>query len=364
MTAKIKTRATTGNRHKPKNVSKHAFEKVYWPYIPVVLITGLLLSFSAQTGALQAAIRNHGAKVLAYATSMSVSGLLADTNTARAQNGVAALNLNAQLDAAAQASANDMAARNYWSHNTPEGNPPWIWVTDQGYAYQKLGQNLAAGFSDEQATIDGWMASPPHRENLLDPAFVDVGFGFANNPDYTSAGGGPMTIVVAFYGEPAGSSAPPAASITPAAPASSPPSSSTPAASSPATAAPSSGSPPTVANSSPSSAGSPKTSQPVKKPAAVPATTQTDTGGITLAYKTSRAQLAFVNMPAATFATGLATFGVVAALGLWVSRHLLMLRRALVYSESFVISHPLMDVGLLTIAALSYLLTQTAGLIK
>src|SRR5438132_3215953 len=71
-----------------------------------------------------------------------------------------------------------------------------------GYLYQKLGENLAAGFSDEQSTVNGWMASPPHRENLLDSAFSDVGFGFANNPDYTSAGGGPMTIVVAFYGNP------------------------------------------------------------------------------------------------------------------------------------------------------------------
>src|SRR5581483_90293 len=116
MTAKIKTHTNPGSRHKPKSVSRQAFEKVYWPYIPVVLAVGVLLNFSAQAGALQSLVRNHSAKVLAYATSMSVSGLLADTNTARAQNGVAALNLNSQLDAAAQASANDMATRNYWSH--------------------------------------------------------------------------------------------------------------------------------------------------------------------------------------------------------------------------------------------------------
>jgi hypothetical protein len=83
-----------------------------------------------------------------------------------------------------------------------------------------------------------------------------------------------------------------------------------------------------------------------------------------LGLQTSRAQVAFAKLPVSSFATGLATFGVIAAIGLWVSRHLLNLRRALMYSEAFAISHPLMDVGLLTIAALSYLLSQTAGLIQ
>ena len=62
---------------------------------------------------------------------MQISALLADSNSARAANGVGALAINGELNAAAQAQANDMAARNYWSHNTPEGqSPPWIWVTD------------------------------------------------------------------------------------------------------------------------------------------------------------------------------------------------------------------------------------------
>jgi hypothetical protein len=357
MTAKIKTRSRLGrsrHQHKPKGVSTHAFEKVYWPYIPVLIVVGILLTFSGQSGALQAAVRHHGGKVLAYSTSMSVSGLLTDTNNARSSNGVTSLNLNDQLDAAAQANANDMAARNYWSHNTPEGNPPWVWVTDQGYAYQKLGQNLAAGFNDEQSTINGWMASPPHRENLLDPSFSDVGFGFANNPNYTSASGGPMTIIVAFYGAPAATTPAPAATptvgnATPAAPTNSAPPTNTPA--------PTASTPAALVQSAPA-ASSKKATTPA------PTTTQTPTSGVTLGLQTSRAQVAFAKLPFSSFATGLATFGIVAAIGLWVSRHLLNLRRALVHGEAFVISHPLMDVGLLTIAALSYLLSQTAGLIQ
>ena len=358
MTAKIKSVGLRGSdhyKHKPRGMSDRVFAKVYWPYLPLVLIAGALLSFGAQAGALQAAVSKHHSKVLDYATSMTLSGLLADSNTARAQNGIAALALNSQLDAAAQAQANDMAARNYWSHNTPEGQPPWIWVSAQGYSYQKLGQNLATGFSDEQSTIDGWMASPPHRENLLDPAFTDVGFGSANNPNYTSAGGGPMTIVVAFYGEPQSSA--PAPSTVPAAPVSSPPASPTSSTPAPAASTP-------AAGASPTPAATTKTTSKSAASTVKPETTDnTSNHGVTLAYRTSRAQIAFAHLPQSSFATSLAVLATFAAIGLWVSQHLLALRRVFVHGESFVIRHPLMEVGLLTIAAVSFMMSQTAGFI-
>jgi hypothetical protein len=357
MPAKIKSHARKNvhrRSHKPRGISDHAFKKVYWPYLPVVLIISVLLSLSVQSGALMALVRNPDGKVLAYATSMSVSGLLSSTNVARAQNGVAALSLNNQLDAAAQAKANDMASRNYWSHNTPEGNPPWVFVTNQGYSYQKLGENLATGFNDEQSTINGWMNSPPHKENLLDTAFTEVGFGYANNPNYTSAGGGPMTIVVAFYGKPQvlsqQTSAPPVASTSP--PASSAPPKSTPApAPQPEAQLPASAATPTAQTPQPSS----------KTP---PATTQNSALSSDLAAKSSRAQLVLGSGSLAKFGTSLAILAALAAIGVWLSRHAFAVRRALAYSETFAIRHPLMDIGLLVIAALSFLLTQTAGLIQ
>ncbi len=354
MSAKIKSHPRSNRyRHapKPRGVSTHEFKKVYWPYLPVVLIITILLTVSSQTGALTSLVRHPDGKVLSYATSMSVSGLLTDTNVARAQNGVAALGLNDKLDAAAQTKANDMASRNYWSHNTPEGNPPWIFVTNQGYSYQKLGENLAAGFSDEQSTINGWMNSPPHRENLLDSEFSEVGFGYANNSNYTSAGGGPMTIIVAFYGKPQvlaqQTTAPPAASTSP------PASSSAPTAESEAAQ-------PSASQSTPAE------TQDTAKPSSAtpPATTQNVIKSADLAAKSSRAQLALGSLPLAKFGTTLAVVAGVAAIGLWLSRHALGIRRALAYSEAFAIRHPLMDLGLLIIAALSFLLTQTAGLIQ
>lgn len=316
MTAKIKSSRTNHERHKPRGLSDRAFEKVYWPYLPLILIMVFLVGISFQSGALQAAWAKHQGKVLSYASSMSISGLLEDTNSDRSANGAAPLTLNDQLARAAQAKANDMVSRNYWSHNTPDGNEPWVFVTDQGYSYQKLGENLATGFSSELATVNAWMASPHHRENLLDPDFTQVGFGYANSTNYSAAGGGPMTVVVAFYGRPAS-----AAAVLQG-----------------------SGNSPTkieVANSNAPSSVLANESAP-----------------------TSRVQLALAKLPFSNLLTGITLVAVGLAAGLWIGRHLLAVRRAWRRSEKWALSHPLFDIGLLIITALLLILHQTAGFVR
>jgi hypothetical protein len=346
--AKIK-RSGTDHKTKPKNINKRAFERVYWPYIPIIIAISLLLGVSINSGNLEAYMRHPGGRVLAYSTSMSIGGLLADTNNSRAANGVASLSLNAKLDAAAQACADDMAARDYWSHYTPEGNPPWIWVSAQGYAYQKLGQNLATGFSDEQATIDGWMNSPPHRENLLDPSFTEVGFGYANNPNYTAAGGGPMTIVVAFYGQPQV-----LAANTPAATApTSTPSQSTPAASTPVS---------QPQQTTPAATQPPPAKQETKTKSQ-PAATSTPKSSLPAPVTQTRLQIALANSKLAPAAGG-AIFLALVLLAFWAARHMRAIHRFFIKGESYAIRHPLTDLGLLIIAGLLFILSQTAGLIQ
>src|SRR5690606_3424397 len=115
-------------------------------------------------------------------------------------NGKAALSLNDKLNAAAQAKAEDMKARNYWSHNTPDGQEPWVFFDAQGYIYKKAGENLAYGFATSTETVTGWMNSPSHKANLLDGAFTEVGFGFANSENFVSTGN--ETIIVAMYAQP------------------------------------------------------------------------------------------------------------------------------------------------------------------
>ncbi len=180
-----------GARSKPKDLHKRE-HKHYFPYIPVLLIAAIF------TVSLMQPLRAMG--VLSYATEMSHSNLLAVTNNRRNANGASTLTINSKLNQAAQAKANDMVKRDYWSHNTPDGEEPWIFFDAAGYLYQKAGENLAYGFSSSDATVTGWMNSPSHRDNLLDVSFTEVGFGFANSQNFNDSGN--QTVVVAMYGRP------------------------------------------------------------------------------------------------------------------------------------------------------------------
>jgi hypothetical protein len=308
MAAKIKSQTHHRHKHKPKGINKHAFEKVYWPYIPFLAVALILLITSARSGLASAWFKNPKA-VLSYATSVNDQDLLSDTNQARQSAGQKTLKLNAELTKAAQAKANDMALRNYWSHNTPAGNPPWTFVTATGYTYQKLGENLAAGFADSQSTIDGWLASPEHKENMLDSGYSEAGFGFANNPNYTSTGNsGPMTIVVAFYGTPETS----AISLD------------------------------KNSNSVLALAASDLSSQP---PASA-----------------SRAQLALAGLPLAKYSTMIASLSIFALAALWLHRHAMAMRRAFVSGERFMITHPLTDaVFVALLAFIFFIFSRSAG---
>src|SRR5262245_27999830 len=105
-------------RHGQHHSHSGHYLRTYWPYLPQTAIVAAGLIFSSLWGAIQ----QH---VLGYATDVTVSGLLGGTNNQRASNGLGGLHLNDKLNQAAQAKANDMVARNYWSHDTPDGNPPW-----------------------------------------------------------------------------------------------------------------------------------------------------------------------------------------------------------------------------------------------
>lgn len=144
---------------------------------------------------------NSRAGVLGIMTDdLSPSSLLADTNAQRTGAGDQALALNNQLSAAAQQKANDMVARNYWSHTTPDGKQPWQFIGAAGYKYQVAGENLAYGFATGSDTVLAWMHSPTHRANVLNSAYTDVGFGIAHAASYQ--GNTDETVVVAMYAAP------------------------------------------------------------------------------------------------------------------------------------------------------------------
>jgi len=98
------------------------------------------------------------------------------TNYYREENDIAELNINQLLMEAAEAKLNDMFQKQYFAHISPEGDDAGIILKEIGYDYLVVGENLARGyFKDSKDLVDGWMKSPDHRENILNPKFREIG---------------------------------------------------------------------------------------------------------------------------------------------------------------------------------------------
>lgn len=337
-------------RHAKHQKQSRHFLKVYAPYLPLLITVtiGLVIgNFS---------IPNIGHKnnVLAYATSMSINDLLSSTNTQRISNGSGTLTLNSQLNQAAQSKANDMVNRNYWSHNTPEGNPPWIFFDQAGYLYSKAGENLAYGFDTSADTVAGWMNSPPHKDNLLDISFTDVGFGFAQSADFNNDGAN--TVVVAMYGQPkvegATSPTPPPVALTqptPPAP--------------PATIA-QKPSPPPILPPQPSQETPPEASQPQPTTETKPEPVNTLATIVQQPNTQKISKIQALTNGAAPWAASVASMFSVFGLAILASKHGIAMRHMIVRGERYIIHHALFDITVISMVVVSFMLTQTAGIIR
>jgi uncharacterized protein YkwD len=105
--------------------------------------------------------------------------MLAIVNAARLVEGRQPLILDPQLNTAAQAHAQDMLARTYYSHETPEGSLPRQRVTAAGVSADVVGENLAAGQTSVENVMEAWLHSSDHRRNILEPRFTHLGVGIA-----------------------------------------------------------------------------------------------------------------------------------------------------------------------------------------
>lgn len=129
-----------------------------------------------------------------------ISAILVDlANGDRVSNGLPLLDMSPALVAAAQAKANDMAAKSYFSHVSPEGLDPWHWFEEAGYAFAYAGENLAIDFSDSTDVERAWMNSQTHRENILGAHYTQIGIATAQG----MYEGRPTTFVVQEFGTPA-----------------------------------------------------------------------------------------------------------------------------------------------------------------
>lgn len=124
--------------------------------------------------------------------------ILAQVNAARQASGAGGLSLNARLMAAALRHSQDMAAGGFASHTGSDGSTLTQRADRAGYVYRSLGENVLMRPDQNPAgAFDQWWNSPPHRANLLNPDFTEVGVAFAVAADgshyYTMLLGTPLS---------------------------------------------------------------------------------------------------------------------------------------------------------------------------
>jgi len=93
----------------------------------------------------------------------------------------APLTANAKLTQVAHAYARDMATFGYMDHTGRDGSSPAARITRSGYRWREVGENLASGVMTADEVVAGWLASPEHCANLMDPLYREMGVAFAVN---------------------------------------------------------------------------------------------------------------------------------------------------------------------------------------
>jgi uncharacterized protein YkwD len=89
------------------------------------------------------------------------------------------ITLSGTLANVALGHASDMAEKNYFEHVDPAGQSPADRVRAVGYSEKLVGENIAYGPKSVDEVVQGWLDSPGHCENIMDPRFVEMGIGLA-----------------------------------------------------------------------------------------------------------------------------------------------------------------------------------------
>lgn len=127
----------------------------------------------------------HPPQLIARSQGNSSRQLLSLINAERQKVGAPPLRINAKLTQAALGHSQDMASRNFFSHTGSNGSESWNRISARGYNAITDAENIAAGQSTSAAVIQTWLNSPPHKQNMLNPQYTEVGFGYAYNSQST-----------------------------------------------------------------------------------------------------------------------------------------------------------------------------------
>jgi uncharacterized protein YkwD len=134
-------------------------------------------------------------------------GVLEQLNEIRAAHHLVPLTPSPDLGAAAALHSRDMLANGFFDHNSADGQVFWkriqAFYPEAGFSYWSVAENLfwTSGPASATASMKAWMASPPHRANILNPAWREIGISSITSADAPGTfGNRDATVITTDFG--------------------------------------------------------------------------------------------------------------------------------------------------------------------
>ncbi len=150
----LQTKRRFGEHHKKTKI----YHKIYWPYLPLLIIAGLLV-----IGGFNIVLKN--------GTNFTNKQLVAEINNARISKQYQPIRINPDLDNLARVLIDQLKNTN---SNKALGQVALNLRHTQS-TYSDYGLNLAYGFKNNNYIVNGWLINSPDRQNILNPDYSQIG---------------------------------------------------------------------------------------------------------------------------------------------------------------------------------------------
>ncbi|MDG5799248.1 CAP domain-containing protein [Marinilabiliaceae bacterium ANBcel2] len=97
---------------------------------------------------------------------------------------VAPLKWDDKLSVAAFIHAEDMMANDFFSHEGSDGSSVGDRVEKVEFDWRAVGENVAYNYDDEKLAVEGWLDSPGHCTNIMNPEFTHMGVAVSSDGKY------------------------------------------------------------------------------------------------------------------------------------------------------------------------------------
>jgi len=144
---------------------------------PLILVVLLLAACTATSGRVGVPPPGSTAEAIEVMKLVNEARSAARSCGDRRFSATTPVSLEARLARAAQLHSSDMRESGVMSHTGSDGSDLKTRAERQGYEWSRLGENVAAGYQSPSSVVAGWLSSPGHCANIMNPDFTELGVG-------------------------------------------------------------------------------------------------------------------------------------------------------------------------------------------